>query len=433
MSERIIMRLLILLFLVLSLVLLIIDLDAQNPKKILCSGKPCNVILIVIDTLGAKHLGIYGYERDTSPFIDSFFSKNSLVFKNAISNATWTNPSFASFLTSRYPSEIPVATWEDKIPEDMPNFVNILRKSGIDVGLQSIDVYKKVTPADKSVFRESERTITEQNLLFLSASEWLINQKAKNSRFFLMIHNWTVHSPYTPPAKYRNLFTEGTPSSAIFDEELNNAQGILWEAVSAGKPIKQDFDRFQLPYDQEIRNLDDRLKDFIESIPKDILDKSIVILTADHGEAFGEHNYIMHNIRPYQEVIHIPLLIHTPDQANSTIDLNVSLLDLAPTILDVYGLNSPKEFKGASLWKLITNEKSKRRILKSEFNKENSKVEAGILGNWKLFSQKSELELYNLKNDPEEKNNLINRLGEIKDEEKKFVDLLFNEFGIAKN
>lgn len=445
------MKALALLLLVITLILLVADLSIQKPSKLLCPGKPCNVIFIVIDTLGAKHLGIYGYDRETSPYIDSFFSKNTLLFKNAFSNATWTNPSFASFLTSQYASEIPVTTWEDKIPQDTPNFVKILRKSDVDVKLVTEKVsYSKEISADQSVFEQNETTFSEQNLLFHSASEWLVSRKNESRPFFLMIHNWTVHGPYDSPDKYRNFFTTKGPTSTITNEEIVKERQSLLEATRSGKPIQTDFDHFRLPYDQEIRYLDDQLKDFFEAIPKEILDSSIIIFTGDHGEAFGEHNLITHSIKPYQEVIHVPLLIRSPGQTGKTINLNVSLLDLAPTILDIYGLTPPQQFKGSNLWELIKDPKNNQRILRSEFTVQKplriyfndpnrfEKLKADtiftkILGNWKLLNDESSPQLYNLKDDPEEQNNMMIRLSEIKAEDKKSIDMLFNEFGIPIN
>lgn len=442
------MKLLIILLLFVNLILLITEISIQSPKKIFCSGKPCNVILIVVDTLGAKHLGLYGYPRQTSPFIDSFFKKNTLTFKNAYSTTTWTNPSFASIFTSQYASEIPFAQWKDKIPPDKPNLIKILRDSSIDLRLITADLdFGTSKPVDELIFEEKEIKRSEQNLQFFSASEWLQNKKSEEKPFLLTIHNWTVHSPYDPPINYRSLFTENKPNNPVDEDELKNEKN----KIALGKISQKNIDRFKAAYDQEIRYLDDQLREFFNSLPQKIIDNSIIILTSDHGEAFGEHDFLEHNNIPYQELIHVPLLIRIPNHTGKVVDQPVSLLDLAPTILRNYSILPPEEFRGINLLDLFYLDSHEQRVIKSEFfghtseavNSKSNETElitsnliknttrSGIFKNWKVIKHRnSPPELYNLKNDFNEKNNLFNKISEISDKEKESVYLLMNNLKI---
>ena len=101
------------------------------PEPFLCGDRPCNVILIIPESISARHMGIYGYERDTTPFIDEFFGKEGIVFENAWSAAPWTWPSFAALFTSQLASEVFVETWEDKLCDTIPTFIDVLDKKEI--------------------------------------------------------------------------------------------------------------------------------------------------------------------------------------------------------------------------------------------------------------------------------------------------------------
>lgn len=414
-----------------------------NKRQTYCGTDPCNVILIAVDALSARHMSIYGYDRATTPFIEQFFSEKSAVFTNASSNASWTVPSFSSFLTSQYPSEIFMETIYDKLSPGIPTLFDILRSQGFKIavfssGLKGRGIIDK--PEGIQIYT------TRDQLMYLTAGEWIrdYNQSdGKNQPFFLFLHDYTVHSPYDPPEKYRDLFGASGYSGPATNQDI--------QIINSKKdgPTKEEKEQLIQLYDQEARYLDDRLKDFLGSLPKDILDKTAVVLIADHGEAFGEHKRIIHGSSLYEEQIHVPLLIKVPGLESRPISKPVSLIDLVPTILDFSGIEKPKQFKGRSLVPFLTGDDLPDLVLRSElvpniefpseikisdFKVRETKLDGKRLvavrfGRWKLMEKPGSFELYDLESDPGEQNNLIWRWRDFNEKDRDDILRLFGALG----
>lgn len=417
----------------------------RSGQALLCSGRPCNIILIVVDSLSAKHLGLYGYERDTTPFLDEFFGKEGIIFERAWSNAPWTLPSFASLYTSQLPSEVRVGEWTDKLSESIPAFPDELRKRGWRISA-FFQGWIKGIKKDWGIaqrFREEERFQVEEQLQFLFAAEKLsqyAEEGDKQPPFFMLIHSFIVHEPYDPPPQYRSLF--GGPP--VYEEPVPYKE--LYRVLGSDAERKQQFLR---QYDQEIRYLDDLLAEFFGKLPQEILKTTVIIITADHGEAFGEHGFFVHPGPPYEEIAHIPMLIRIPGVSGRRIKYAVSNLDVAPTILDIAGAPIPKSFRGRSLLPLIAGEvKYPERLILTDFIMDpfsnprdpdftpkvrRSRLLNGVgarLGNWKVIRiSREDIELYNLESDPEEKNNLFDQRATLSPAEKKIVNRLLIAVG----
>ena len=442
---------------------------ASNPSGLLCSGKPCNVILIVMDTLGAKHMGLYGYERDTTPFIDEFFGKQGVVFANAWSTATWTVPSFVSIYTSQYASDITV---EDLMNPRTVSFLDVLRDTGISLkAFTEVSIVPESEGPDivcknvlcKAVvgrFKPAEVERVVDALQFLDAAQWVYDKEqafvSGDKPFLLLIHNFIVHIPYDPPEPYRLLFDAASP--------YQGSAYINTSRVSENFS-QEEVERFRRQYDQEIRYVDDLLKDFFEQLPQDVLDSSVVILVGDHGEAFKEHGRLLHSGPPHEEQVHVPFLVHVPQLGSRVISRNVSLLDLGPTILDIFGLDSPGTFIGRSVVPLIRGEDIPDVLIRAEsgfatmptswswqFNDfddtffkltdeermgpvlDPTRV-AARLEEWKLIKDfrrpDIKLELYNLNRDPKEQVNLILEWEALKKNDQQKILPLFEELGVA--
>ncbi len=331
-----------------------------SAKNFSCSGKTCNVILIVNDTLAAGHLSLYGYGRTTSPFVDEYFGKGGVVFKNMSSNAPWTLASFASFFTSQYPTETKLETYQDRLDPNIPAFPNVLASSGVDVasfylGEGNSGVFSR--------FPQKNSFTSEDPLTYDLGIDWIKThqQKSQNTPFFIMVHNRIVHEPYDPPNQYRKLF--GAPEKypgAVLDTELDQAnkdpRGVT----------KDQHDRFVRQYDQEVRYVDDLTKKFISDLSQEVLDSSLIIFTADHGEGFGEHGVYGHTQSVYQEVLHVPFLVRGPGIKPAIVDASTSLLNLGPTLLDLFGLSKEPTFKGVSLMPVLQGQTFADETVKSE-------------------------------------------------------------------
>lgn len=413
-----------------------------------CKGQKCNVVLIDVDTLSEGHLSGNGYFRETSPFIDDFFVNNGLVFKNAISNSTWTIPSFASMFKSKLPSKITVKQAYDT--GDGDDFVDRLRGEGIEI---KAVLRNQPTTVDQSVdsrFSQDEIIPASRGRSFSSAKDWL-GDRAKNDSdkpFFLMIHSWDVHHPFDPPEPYRNMFTDKSNYQGPID--LDDYQE--YKKV----PLEQWRDKLEqgrLQYDQGIRKTDDYIKDFIENFPEKYKQNTVFILTSDHGEAFAQHeNFVGHAFTPYQEVIDIPLYIREPNGGKKVVETNVSLLDMAPTILGFFGINSPESFEGEDLIK-IANSKNNPRFVKSEFGQSfwlenfhglypanegenllimNTNMVSGTNGKWKVINiEGRSLQLVDLEKDPGEAGNLTEEVDNLPRADKKIIKKIFDNLGIS--
>ena len=446
MTKKLTIPVFIILVLGLGISALVVFVDWQPaPEPFLCNGQPCNVILIIPETLSARHMGIYGYERNTTPFIDEFFSEESIIFENAWSAAPWTFPSFAALFTSQLASDVFVENWGDKLSDKITTFVDVLDKAGIPKFAAHTRTLLPMPNLDANLitrFKPEERFLGEDCFLFLKAAEWIEEQvqKDKKQPFFLMLQPLAPHSPYNPPEPYRYFFD--APSEypgPVTTEELLEVSYRL----RAGEDIKTEkIERFRLQYDQEIRYLDSELESFIARIPEQVRQNTVFIFTSDHGEAFGQHNNVIHAVTLYEEEIHIPFFIRAPGIDQKRIQEPITLLDTGPTILEIFRLKSSKTFQGISLVAAMRGKELQLgdRIVKSEnyftsltppsrpappqgwseiesrvrtgdsptYSQEYFRIRALRRQEWKLFQRVDGLfELYNLERDYYEQNNLI--------------------------
>lgn len=303
-----------------------------------------NVITIVTDSLSETHTSMGGYRRDTTPFLKHFFSTRGSVYKNARSNASWTLPSFASFLRSRLPTQIHTK----ELLGSEGTFPRLLKNEGVHVCAFLKEPTFTITESIFNAFGDSEKhayPYKENEKMFRDASEW--TRARSENQFFLFIHDTTPHTPYTPPEKYKTLFGAIRTES---DDGLLVDKNYLQMLTGKMDTDTKERERVEILYDQQVRYFDDLVKNFVESIPKDLLKETAIIITSDHGDQFGmHHNIFNHGYSLYDEVIRVPLCIFIPEMNRAVINENVSLLDLAPTILSLFSINIPREYTGMSL------------------------------------------------------------------------------------
>ncbi|MHA1395732.1 MAG: sulfatase [Promethearchaeota archaeon] len=389
-----------------------------------------NIILIVIDALRADHLSCYGYKRQTSPHIDAF-SKNGVIFKNCRAQASWTKPSVTSILTSLFPSMHHVNLFISKVPDELNTLQEILQKSGYItyayvanahlksefnfnqgfdfyddylirdkvyyIALRNLPILKKLTGRRFDCTDKDNIKLANKRIL-----PWL--EKYKDENFFIYIHYMDPHSPYSPISPYKHLFS-----------------------YSKNDKISKDI----ALYDEEIRFTDDYLGKLFEKLKQlGIYDKTMIIITADHGEAFGEHNDYEHGHTIYEEQLKVPLIIRFPRliPKNKLIENPVKSIDIMPSILDMLNISSDVEFEGSSFFPLICNnsrEQNYDRYILVEENFNNDYILEGLIyqNRWKyIFTEKTKLrdlktsgqeELFDLIDDPRELKNLIRNKSEI--------------------
>jgi arylsulfatase A-like enzyme len=342
--------------------------------------------LVSIDTLRADHLGAYGHHRFTSPRIDAVAAEGTL-FEDANATSPWTLPSHASMLTGLYPRRHGVATMKTGLPARVPTLARLLGDAGFTTaavvnnlwlsreryGLtRDFDEYLLVnTPEDH---RTPNTWVTDE------AIRWL--QEYGDGKLFLFVHYYDVHSDYASLPEYEQLFV--TPydgpftgnawqlqvanfeddylalCARDFDPEKCRFGGpegprIVDGSVEKLVPDADDLRHLEELYDAGIRQLDTELGRLLGFLRDGgLAERTLLILTSDHGEEFGDHGRVDHFLTQYQEVLHVPLILRGPGvPASERIDVPVSLVDLVPTVLAMTGVEAPPDLDGLDLTPLL--------------------------------------------------------------------------------
>ncbi len=388
-----------------------------------------NVVFITIDTLRADHLGCYGYPRQTSPAIDAF-AQNSVLFENCVSQATSTLPSHTSIFTSLYPPAHGVTHNVARLSPEVPSLVRVFKSNGyitgaiisnlvlesrfgLSQGFQTYDEKLKSRELNRKKFLERRADATTD-----AAIEWL--RSAKEKRFFLWVHYIDPHGAYYPPPEYRRMFLGDDWYSE--EEEMpidseNFVSGTIpgYQAHFGNKNPSY----YIAQYDSEIRFTDDQIGRLLQYLGQsDLISNSIIVITADHGETLAERDLCFtHTFRTYDEQAVIPLIIHFPDpELRKRIGAQVRAIDIIPTLLDKLGLQNPYSIHGASLMKLITSGEEPPADFAVIYSDYGMDFFDSVMGarksirtrRWKLTqnSLDGSMELFNLEEDPLEKNDL---------------------------
>jgi len=320
------------------------------------SPRAKNVILISIDTLRPDHLGCYGYDKPTSPAIDRFASEGAL-FEDCLSTAPWTLPGHATMLTGMYPSTHGVKRHEIGLKEETPSLATLMKQSGRNTyavvnshnigtekfGLgQGFDVFQYVPEMDLTGEKTKDgfdqvQIVNRGRLVTKFARQML--QDNGESPFFLFLHYYDVHTDFTARPEYEERFVEPYDGKLTRDGQLLTPQ--LSGYRKRGESITDDDARWlRQKYDAEIAQLDDILKGFFGFLEKNGLrDETLVVITSDHGEEYGEHGGALHGRSQYQELLAIPLILRGPGvPAGQRFKQSVSLIDVVPTILRLTGV-----------------------------------------------------------------------------------------------
>jgi arylsulfatase A-like enzyme len=375
------------------------------------SPKSPNVIFILVDCLRADHLGSYGYHRATSPHLDRF-AKDSVLFRQAISQSTFTKTSMASIMTGQYPYEHGVYRGNKENPdESITSDVLSLRENTLAEELLKMGVLTSgwIEQAHLTAssgfaqgfvrYRERQGKITKMNARFL---KWA-SQIGRHHQFFTYLHYIDLHRPYKPKSPFDSRF-------GVY-RKIDSGKYSDWQA-SLEKQIpnldKSDLLQLAALYDGLIAMIDQEIGNLFEELKTlGLYDNSLIIVTSDHGEAFLEHGFLAHSNTPYEELIRVPLIIKFPSSQfkGSIIDRQVRHIDLLPTLLDYLGKKSSSS-SGASLLRLLENPSANfPQFAVSEFEEtialrsQNSKY---------IRFNDTKAEFYDLIHDPDEKKNLMN-------------------------
>jgi len=401
-----------------------------------------NVIVIVVDTLRADHLSAYGYDRDTSPFLDSL-AKEGLLFQNAISASSWTQPSHASMLTGRYTYEHQAET--KPLDRTYPTIGEALQAKGYRTGAFSANTlfFTRRQGFGRGFLHFEDNYQSTADLGFNSLYGFLfdhyglrnmlnyrgapgrrvasdINQSAldwvDNDRerpFFLFLNYFDVHDPYLPPEPYRSRYSN-----------VENAGGLINGFAEEFSPsltpeqLQSEIDA----YDGAINYVDDEIKKLFAHLDeRSMLKNTVVIITSDHGELLGEHGLLQHSASLYMQEIHVPLIVWGPGYvpADKVINTPVTTSALPATILSLIG-SQQDVFPGPPLSQLIFDQvvgewpNPISEVAKFEGAAEinpstHGEMKSVVTGEWHFIEHEVfGVELYDRLSDPQETQDLAN-------------------------
>jgi arylsulfatase A-like enzyme len=404
------------------------------------TNKP-NVVLVTMDTVRADHTSLYGYSRDTTPKLVELASTATL-YTRAIGASDYTFPTHAAIFSGLYP-DFQGAVWADVLPGNITTLADVLRskgywtaecvanygmlgpQEGLAKGFAASD-WRRAVPlstADSVIanrrhpyyLREAAIRIlgTAVNVDYFvrytrnapdinqCASGVLDEAAQRSAAFFLFVNYMDAHAPYTPDAPFDSRFPG-------VDRRFRAASyRRVKEEVNAGKRRLQPWEKTHLvsQYDAGISEVDWAVGGLLEKLRTlGLFENTIVIVTSDHGEAFGERGLLEHKVNNLnQELISVPLIVKYPDQHDARRSNQLlSQVDLMPTVLDVLHIAPPAPMEGRSL---LTAAPDATDVFSETAGYGNRR--AIISGSLKLISSKpSGFELYDLASDPDEQRNL---------------------------
>lgn len=377
--------------------------------------KPANFILIVVDTLRADYLSCYGNKFVKTPNIDKL-AFDGVLFKNTTSQSSWTLPSHATLMTSKYPIQHGALSYNNPLNESEITLAETLKKNGYVTGAfistalvsskfgfnQGFDTF------DEDLDPDFQRPVTKFHAKSL---QWV--EKNYRDKFFLWMHYFEPHYPYLQhepyTSSYESFLNKGEKGNFNYTHEWIKEK---FNRKEAELNIK-DLNRMKALYGGEVSYIDGFIGELIDKIKKlGLYDRSLIVLTSDHGESLGEHHLIEHGESLYEPEIKVPLIIKFPFnnggiKTGKRIKYRVQLIDVMPTILSALKIKPEGKLYGFDLLKYIKdNTVAGDSVCYSEVHSFKSIINM----DWKLILPlpiSREAELFNLKEDSAEEKNLF--------------------------
>jgi len=311
----------------------------QPPPAVL--PPPTNVLLITLDAQRADHLGCYGYPRPTSPRIDEL-ARSGAVFRDAVGHANWTGPGVVTLLTGLTPAVHGMDTRHKQMDRDFPTPLKELARRGWQVG----GFQGRVEPYLNLGLGDRDR-------MGIPIADQL--RELAEGKFVLWHHLRHVHLPYNPPPELREQFRR-PDSPALSSEHLALITGQVM--IPAGTTVWDPKTRPALEdlYDACVRQNDDEVGATVDALKAlGLWERTIVVLTADHGEELIEHGQVGHASTNqagtlYEEILRIPLLVRVPGIAGGRVVEGLAQpIDVMPTVFGALGIETDFPFQGRSL------------------------------------------------------------------------------------
>lgn len=379
--------------------------------------QPWNVLVVLVDTLRADRMSLYGYERPTTPVLDRF---DATVFENVTSQAACTFPSVNSILTSRYPFHFlgrdkPEAPGRDmSMRPDIPTLGEMLRERGYATAAVSASPIVRDRPTDTNrgggfaqgfdLFHED---CLDQDASCINRQAFEILDRTEGPSF-LYLHYMEPHNPYQPPANHARRFANFESEHwFIRDGQLYPVRQLLRGLLTL-RLDEQDWANLWSLYDEEILYFDSQFELLVDGLrQRRLLDRTILVLLSDHGEELYDHGHISHcGDLAYESVIRTPLMVRIPGVEPGRRGGRVQNLDVVPTIFDYLGfVDELPGLDGKSLRPLIEEQEESRHRFVFAMQGWTRVV---ISRNWKLIHdlRGGTSRLFDLETDPNEHHDL---------------------------
>jgi arylsulfatase A-like enzyme len=373
--------------------------------------RSANVVLYVIDTLRADHLGCYGYAKPTSPRIDALAADGAL-FADALAQASWTRPATASIMTGVDPPVHGAMTIRQGFRPEVPTLAEVLAAAGhataafvtnVNVAgrwgfARGFDRYEYL-PEDE----DSPALHVGADVLAARVRDWL--ERADTGRpFFLYVHATDPHAPYTPSGDLERAWAAERGCGKEVQRLLGQAKRRP-ETMTSG-----ELGRLIACYDAEIAFVDRHVGGLVDELARrGLLDDTVVVVTSDHGEEFLDHRGVEHGRTLYDEQLRIPLVMRFPDPAlrGRKVAARARQIDVVPTVLDYLGLPAPAEVRGRSLLAAIAGEGVGDPIDSFAHTRLGGRaLQSLTTGRWKVIARESgrgPLQAFDLARDPDER------------------------------
>ena len=321
---------------------------SPTPHGPTASPPPPNVLLVVLDTTRADALSCYGGPAGATPAIDALAAESTL-YRAAYATSFWTLPSHGSMLTGRYPSEAGATSETNHLPEQVTTLAEHLAAEGYRTGAvvrnpwlsaergfaQGFEHYLEAWRDD-----DGRSEVAGERAATAAAVEWLRTSIDNVDPFFLFVNLNIAHLPYTPPEEVFHRFSSRDWPTARL-ARLRAIEGG-WAHFAGALPLDaEDFQILRELYTSEVAVADSLVADLLDAVRQPgALDRTLVIVTSDHGENLGEHGLIDHLYSMFDTTVRVPLLIRYPARFTPELEVDevVSLVDLVPTVLDTCGV-----------------------------------------------------------------------------------------------
>ncbi|MBT0664805.1 sulfatase [Geobacter pelophilus] len=393
--------------------------------------KDYNVVFVSFDALQAAHVGSLGYPRNVTPTIDAM-AKKGFNFTNNISVASWTVPASMTWFTGVYPSEHRltnkfavfnppsnnVLSNLKKLSPELVTLAEVLKQNGYATGgftgNAGVSGFFGYDQGFDTYFFEKGK-FGSMGVSIPKALDWL--KENKNKKFFMFLHGYDCHGQNIPEGGFDYRFVEKGYDKK-YTGSAQEQEALREEGLEKGSVAVRDEDVkfWRAIYDEKIQRTDARFKKFLDEYEKmGLMDKTIFVLTSDHGTEFFEHNHMDHGFSLYDELIHVPLIITLPKQkTGKVINDQISSIDVMPTILDLLDVKMPekakKQLRGASLVPAMKGKSVAKEVYsETDYRQYTYKRSVITKDGWKFIYtlENKNRELYNLKKDPKEIKNLV--------------------------